>query len=219
MALPTYLELVNEVLVRLREPEVTTVNENALSKLIGAFINDSKRLVEDSYNWNALTTTLTATTTDGVFNYELQNVGNRFKVIEVYNATTRHFLDALSTNEMTRLFLQEATPTRGDPSYYNFNGISADGDTQVDIYPIPNQAYSIYFNIYLPQDKLVSDADNLKVPSEPVIQLAYARALVERGEDGGLQSSEAYGLFKAILADYISIEASRYPEEETWGAN
>jgi hypothetical protein len=35
MALPTYLELVNDVLVRMREPEVSTVQENVLSKLIG----------------------------------------------------------------------------------------------------------------------------------------------------------------------------------------
>jgi len=43
MALPTYLDLVNDVLVRLREPEVGTVNENTLSKLVGAFVNDAKR--------------------------------------------------------------------------------------------------------------------------------------------------------------------------------
>lgn len=219
MALPTYLELVNDVMVRLREPAVGTVNENALSKLLGAFVNDSKRVVEDAYNWNALTDTLVTQTSDNIFNYELQGTGARFKVIEVYNATTRNFLLPRTSNEMTRLFLQSETPEKGEPSYYNFNGISPDGDTQVDIYPVPNQAYQIYFNLYVPQDKLVSDGDTLKVPYEPVVQLAYARALVERGEDSGLSSSEAYAIFKSILADYISIESSRYPEEETWGAN
>ena len=39
MALPSYLSLVNDVLVRLREPEVTTVNENVLSKLVSKFVN------------------------------------------------------------------------------------------------------------------------------------------------------------------------------------
>ena len=88
----------------------------------------------------------------------------------------------------------------------------------MDIYPIPNDLFTIYFNMYLPQDKLKGDGDTMKVPAEPVIQLAYARALVERGEDGGLTSSEAFALFKNILTDYISIEVSRYPEEEVWSA-
>jgi hypothetical protein len=219
MALPTYLELVNEVLVRLREPEVTTVNENALSKLIGVFINDSKRIVEDAYNWNALTETLTAVTTPNIFNYELNGTGARFRVLEVFNSTTRSFLESRSTNEMTRLFLANSNVETGNPNYYNFNGISADGDTQVDLYPIPDQAYTLFFNLYVPQDKLAVDQDKLLVPSEPVILLTYAKALVERGEDGGLQSSEAYSMYKQVLADYISIESSRYPEEETWGAN
>ena len=45
MALPTYLSLVNDVLVRLREPEVTTINENVLSKLVSKFVNDAKQLL------------------------------------------------------------------------------------------------------------------------------------------------------------------------------
>lgn len=219
MALPTYLELVNEVLVRLREPEVTTVNENALSKLIGVFVNDSKRMVEDAYNWNALTETLTAVTTPGIFNYQLNSTGSRFRVIEVYNATDRSFLLPRSSQEMTRLFIEAETLQQGAPSYYNFNGISDDGDTQVDVYPVPNQAYTLYFNLYIPQDRLTSDAQKLLIPSEPVVQLAYAKALVERGEDGGLSSSEAFALYKQVLSDYISIESSRYPDEETWEAN
>ncbi len=219
MALPTYLELVNEVLVRLREPEVGTVNEHALSKLVGAFVNDAKRVVEDSYNWNALTTTLTATTSPTVFNYALVGTDARFKVIEVYNATERFHMEPKPTVEMTALFISTPTPERGVPTYYNFNGINSNGDTQVDLYPVPDDAYQIFFNIYKPQGKLANDADQLLVPSEPVVQLAYAKSLVDRGEDGGLNSSEAYALFKGILADYIAIESSRYPEEETWGAN
>lgn len=218
MALPTYLELVNDVLVRLREPAVGAVQENALARLVGAFVNDAKRQVEDAYNWNALTTTLTASTQPAVFNYELQGTGARFKVIEVFNNTDRFFMKPLSTSQMTRLFISNVTPATGVPTYYNFNGISADGDTQVDIYPVPDNTYSIYFNLYIPQAKLVNDTDTLSVPSEPVVLLAYARSLVERGEDGGLNSSEAYAMYKEVLGDYIAIESARYPEEETWEA-
>ena len=216
MALPTYLQLVNDVLVRLREPEVSSVNENVLSKLIGKFVNDSKRQVEDSYNWNALVTTLTATTSPDVFNYALVGVGQRFKVIEVYNITSRNRITPISTIQMTQYFLGGTTVAKGIPFYYNFNGINSDGDTQLDIFPVPNDVFNLYFNLYVPQDNLLLDSNTLKVPSEPVVQLAIAKALVERGEDGALQSSEAYGLFKQSLADFIAIEASRYPEEDAW---
>ena len=218
MALPTYLELVNDVLVRLREPEVTTVNENALSRVVGKFINDAKRQVEDSYSWNALTNTLTAQTVAGTFNYVLTDIGNRFKVIEVYNNTTKHHLRAKSTFEMTQLFIAATNLDQGDPQYYNFNGIDSNGNTQVDIYPIPDNQYQLFFNVYLPQEPLTADGNTLKIPYEPVVAAAYARALVERGEDGGMQSSEAYALFKQVLADAIAIESSRYPEEECWSA-
>lgn len=216
MALPSYLSLVNDVLIRMREPAVSTVNENALSALIGKYVNDSKRQVEDSYNWNALTQTLTATTSVDVFNYALVGTGARFKVIEVYNSTDRDYLMPKTSMQMTQYFLGSPSPIKGSPAYYNFNGIDSNGDTQVDVYPVPDTAYVLFFNLYMPQSELALDADQMLVPKEPVILLAYARSLVERGEDGGLNSSEAYSMYKSALSDYIAIESSRYPEEEFW---
>ena len=216
MALPTFLSLVNDVLVRLREPEVTTVNENVLSKLVGKFVNDAKRQVEDSYDWNSLTTTLTANTSDGIFNYALVGTGSRFKVIEIYNNTNRYHLESRDGISMTQSFLSSASPQKGPPNYYNFNGVDSNGDTQVDLFPIPDGVYQIFFNIYQPQVEMTTDAATMIVPREPVILLALARSLVERGEDGGLTNSEAYGMFKSALADYIAIEQSRYNELDSW---
>ena len=126
MALPSFLELVNDVLVRIREPEVSTVNENVLSKLIGKMINDSKRQVEDAYNWNALTATLTSVTIPSIFNYALTGTGARFKVIDVWNSTSAYQMDSVSTTQMNQNFLLgNTTATIGSPSEYNFNGISS----------------------------------------------------------------------------------------------
>ena len=58
----TFLELVNDVLIRLREPVVTTYNETTYSTLIAKFVNDTKRQVEDAFNWNALGQTITIST-------------------------------------------------------------------------------------------------------------------------------------------------------------
>lgn len=217
MAFPSFLELVNDVLVRLREPEVSTVNENTLSKIIGKMVNDSKRQVEDAYNWNALTATLTAVTIPAVFNYALVGTGNRFKVIDVWDSTSATTLSSVSTRQMNENFLLgNTTATIGAPSEYNFNGVSSLGDAQVDIWPVPDRAYTLFFNLYVPQEALVADSDQMLVPKEPVILLAKAMALVERGEDGGLSNSEAYGIYKSSLSDAIAIESSRYPDEDSW---
>jgi hypothetical protein len=210
-----YIQLVNDVLVRLREAEVSSVSDNAYSKMISKFVNDAKRNVEDAYNWNALYDTLTATTTGDIFNYVLVGSGQRFRVIDVLNDTSNTELKEATTRWMNQQFLLNSTQ-KGSPDYYNFNGVDANGDTQVDLFPIPNGVYNVRFNIVLPQPLLVNNSDVLKVPYEPVIFLAYAKALAERGEDGGLASSEAYGLYKTSLADAIALESGRYDEESAW---
>lgn len=212
-----YIQLVNEVLVRLRESEVSSVSDNSYSKLIGKFVNDAKRNVEDAYNWNSLTDTLTAVTGADVFNYVLVGSGQRFRVIDVLNDTSNTEVKGAGTVWMDKQFLITNAQT-GSPMYYNFNGVDANGDTQVDLYPIPDGVYNIRFNIILPQPLLSNNADVLKVPYEPVIFLAYAKALAERGEDGGLASNEAYGLYRQSLADAISLESGRYGEESAWSA-
>lgn len=62
----TYLDLVNNVLRRMREEEVSTVSESTYSKMVGDFVNDSKKLVETSWDWSALRTTLTIETTENI---------------------------------------------------------------------------------------------------------------------------------------------------------
>ena len=216
MALPTYLELVNDVLVRMREPEVSTVQENTLSKLIGKLVNDAKRQVEDAYAWNALTDTLKIETAADTYGYVLTGSGTRFKVIDAQDITNKTQINALSTKLMSQYLLNNMNP--GNPMYYNFNGVHTTGDTKVDFYPVPNAGLTLYFNLYIPQQEFTSDTNVLLSPKEPIVLGAFARALVERGEDGGLNSSEAYGLYKASLADAIAIESSRYVEEDAWEA-
>jgi hypothetical protein len=210
-----YLELVNDVLIRLREPEATSVSDNAYVKLIAKYVNDSKRQVEDSYNWNALSETLSATTVADVFNYVLVGTGQRFRVIDVLNDTSNRVLRNAPTNWMNEMFLI-TTPMKGSPEYYNFNGTDNNGDTQVDLFPIPNGAYDIRFNVIRPQVPLALNADTLLVPHEPVILGALARAQAERGEDGGVQTAETYVLYNQSLADAIALESGRYIEESAW---
>jgi hypothetical protein len=215
MASKNFLELTNDVLIRLREPEASSVSDNAYVKLIAKYVNDSKRQVEDAYNWNSLSETLSAVTAVDIFNYVLEGTGQRFRVIDVLNDTSNFIMRNATTRWMNEQFLI-ANPAKGSPYYYNFNGTNSNGDTQVDLFPIPDGVYNIRFNVIRPQVELLLNSDKILVPHEPVILGALARAQAERGEDGGVQSAESYALFKQSLADAISLESARYFEEEAW---
>lgn len=209
----TYLEIVNRVLRRLREQEVTTVGANSYSTLIGDLVNSIKNEVENSYNWSVLRQTLTATTSNNLFNYVLDGAGTRFKVIDVVNDTSNWFMNERSLTWFNQQFLL-VTPQVGAPMYYNFNGVDENGDTQVDVFPIPNGNYDLRFNVVLPQADLVNDSDVIQVNGQLVVEGTLARAISERGEDGGSQDVEAR--YRNMLADLIAIEANNRPDEITW---
>jgi hypothetical protein len=209
-----YLDLVNDVLIRLREDEVTAPTDTPYAKLIGKFVNDAKRVVEDSFQWNVLTETLTVTTANDLFNYVLTGSGQRFRVLDVVHSEDDVFLQPVTSSVMTN-YLLNASVHKGSPYYYNFNGVN-NGDTQVDLYPVPDGVYNIYFNIFKPQNALSAGADELLVPAEPVIKYAYAQAVAERGEDGGLAAQEATALADISLADHIAMAAHRQNDEYIW---
>ena len=211
----TYLQLVNSVLRRLREDEVTSVSQNSYSKLIGEFVNDSKRTVEDAYDWTALRDTLTVSTDDTAFNYTLVGSGNRMKILDVANDTSNFFLQYRTSHWMNNAFLISDAPT-GTPQFYSFNGVDANGDNGVDLYPKPDGVYQVRFNAVLRTDDFTVDTDNMLIPSSPVVQLATALGARERGETGGTSAAELFALADRTLADAIAFDAAQHPEETIW---
>jgi hypothetical protein len=75
------------------------------------------------------------------------------------------------------------------------------------------------FDLIIPQDELTTNATRVLVPSHVVEQLAYSKAVAERGEDAGVSSAEAYSIYLASLANAIAIEANHYPEKVEWMAS
>ena len=211
----TYLQLVNSVLRRLREDEVSTVSETSYSRLVGEFVNDAKRLVEDSYDWTALRTTLTVSTIDTAFNYTLIGSQNKMKILDVINDTSNFFMHYKTSHWMNNAFLIDDAPT-GTPQFYSFNGVDANGDNGVDLYPKPDKAYQVRFNVVLRTGDFTEDTEKLNAPSSPVIQLATALGARERGETGGTSAAELFSLADRTLADAIAFDAAQHPEETIW---
>ena len=215
----TYIQLINAVLRRLREKEITSlttaVNGNTYPKLIGDFVNEAKTMVENAWDWSALRTTNTISTQENIFNYILTGSNNRFEVIHVLNDTDNFVMQYRDSNWFDKAYLLNEVQT-GSPSYYSFNGVDANGDTQVDLYPKPDGVYDIRFNVLQRPKDLVADSDKLLVPSRPVVLLAYAMAIEERGEDGGNSSQWAYATGQSALSDEIALDAARHPEDLIW---
>jgi hypothetical protein len=213
----TFKQLVNNVLVRLREREVSTVDENSYSKLVGILVQDSIEMVESAWNWSNLRETVTVETVTDTFSYVLTDLGNKSVVLDVINDTGNNFMTYQTSHWFNNVFLNNS-PAKGSPNYYSFNGLNDDGDTRLDIYPIPDGTYSLRFNVIKRSPDAAADSDIIKVPFLPIQALAYAMALEERGEDGGMSAVSAKSLAGAHLSDAIAIDAGRHAEELVWEA-
>ena len=208
----TYLNLVNNVLRRLREEEVASVQSSTYAKMVGDFVNDAKRMVEDAWDWSALRTTLTITTSSDVFNYVLTGSQNRIKALNVINDTSNLFMEYKTATFFDEAYLI-SEPRTSAPTCYTYNGVDSNGDTQIDIYPTPDKAYTIRFNCVKREADLSANDDSMAIPSMPVIHLAIALLARERGETGGTSAPEYFAIADKYLSDAIALDAQKHPEE------
>jgi hypothetical protein len=212
----TYLEIVNDVLKRLREAPVGSVSDTDYSLLIGTLVNDAKRDVENAHNWSALRTMIPVTTVNGTQEYSLTGSGDRFVLDRILDTTTGYDLTKAPIS-----WLEQQTvihPEAGTPGWFSFSGFDSNGDAKIKFFNIPSAVFTYNVYVYVPQAELTTNTTAVKVPGYLVAQSAYARAIAERGEDSGDMSSEAQGIYKKSLADAIAIERNRHEEEVNWEA-
>jgi hypothetical protein len=213
----TYLEIVNSVLIRLRENTVDTVSANSYSQLIGELVNDAKRIVEDSWDWHSLRTTFTINTIAGTFSYQLAGSDVGLKTLDVINDTSNCFMTPVSSSWMNNAFLNNVDEVpRSSPKYYSWNGFSESGEALLDIYPIPDKVYTIRVNAVDKKGRMSNNGDQAFAPSDAIIQYAYALAARERGETGGTSAAELFGIADQTLADRVALDVARTEDETIW---
>ena len=221
----TYRELINQVLIRLREDTISSdwsgaINDSttvsAYQKTIGALINDSKRSVEGYHDWLNLRETVDITTVAGTKNYNLSS-GQEIKIIDVVNNSTGMHLNQVSRHYINTV--KYPTDDTGEPLYYAFNGSDSSNNLKIDLSPVPTEAHTLSFDIVKPQDELTLAATVLKIPSKPVILGAWARAISERGEDGGPQSSLMAQETGEALKQAIILDSGNVQYETDWYVN
>lgn len=211
----TYLEIVNNVLRRLREEEVTTVTQSTYSKMAGDFVNDAKKIVENAWEWSQLEQVTTLSTTQGDYTYSLPDSKNRVNIQSVLNDTSNVFLEYRPRVWFDeKLYINE--PVNGSPSYYTFDGFDGSQDAQLIFYPVPDGVYSIRVTTVESNADLTNDSDILYIPSSPVIHLAVALLARERGETGGTSTPEYFAIADRYLSDAVAMDAGKHPDKTIW---
>lgn len=211
----TYLSLVNAVLRRLREEEVATVADTDYSNLIGDFVNDAKRQVEDAWDWTALRTTTTITTIAGTEKYSLTDYGVRSKILYVHNDTFNRVVLQESLQRINELNLT-SNSAQGPVAYYALDGVDSNGDMQLRLYRTPDSAQTVQVYGVRRPTELSNDTDEVSAPTAPIIQYAFSFALRERGETGGQSAVEQAAFAKQELNNAIALDAGLHPAETIW---
>jgi len=211
----TYTDLVNNVLRRLREDEVEFVAQSSYSKLIGDFVNDAKTIVESAWKWSGQKQEVTVNASVGDRSYSLPGSGVAFQLVNAINDTSDNFLEYQTVNWFDKQ-INTQDLVQGSPSFYTVRGFDSNKDSIVEIYPIPDNSYTLLFNIIKDPVDLVEDTDELLCPHQPIIQMAFAMALRERGETGGQSAGEQFVIAEMFLSDAIALDANRNPEQLIW---
>lgn len=216
----TYLELVNEVLIRMREDTVTSVGASRLTltddpvvDIVKLAVNDAKELAEKAHQWNALRTDWTITTVAGTHTYPLVGSSYSASVESVYD--NRGI--ALRNVPLSTIHKKAAVSTADNhPMYWAVSGADSNGDLQVRLFSTPNAEVEISVHGFTRSAPLDTNSDRLLIPAQPVIYYAFALASRERGETGGAQAAELFAMAEQYLKDAIAVDAAVTDLDNDW---
>lgn len=215
----TYLEILNSLQQRLRSNITGSVSSTPNAQLLGNIINDSKREVEDMWNWTSLRTVINITTTPGTYQYSLSGFGKRGRILPesdggyaVYNDSDDYPLIKAPSTYINRQRIL-STGSNSPPTYWSLEGQDSNDDPYIIFYQTPDQTQTIKVFCCVPQDDLSDGSDTLTIPYWPVEHLAWAYAVEERGEDRGVSRAEIFDRAYKSIADAISLDVHNVPEE------
>ena len=214
----TYISTINRVLRRLRESEVASPTDSDYSQLIGDFVNEAKREVEDAWEWTALRQQIQVTTAASTNGYAITGAGQRFRFVDplgrAYDETNNNWV---RPGHYTKLKEQlQLSSNTGAPKWFYIEGTDTNDDPQVYFFNIPGGTYTINFDLVVPQDDLTDGTTRILVPEYPVFLGAYAKAIAERGEDNGTTNDRAEAKFTLALQDAVTIDTNLAQGEDVW---
>ena len=210
----TYKNMINGVLRRLREDVVTNWDDTDYSTMIGDLVNDSIALVQAAHNWSALFTEIDVSATQGTQEYTLTGLGEMGQVYDVYNDTLNNVVPQWTLAKVMRATDLGASGAQGPVVAFAFKDVTqASDDPDIVLWNVPDSSQTITFHVKQDQGPLSSNDTEIKVPTQPVLQYAWAYAREERGEGNFVSQFEKA---KITLANYVSLDLERHPELGIW---
>ena len=237
----TYLEMVNEVLVRMREDGITSVNDpdnDPQQKIVCKFVNDARSFVDKSHTWNCQRKIWAVDLAFDVAGYPIPDSTESAAIYTVRWAGTNKCLREVNERWLSRQKKQVGTP------HYYATSFTQNNEMAVRFWPVPGSEYaggspdvseyavgdyteseyngysvgeqSILMEGYKSSAPLKDDDDLIRLPIDPVMYYALAYASRERGEIGGQGSTELFQLANQYLSDAIAWDVNNSDMEYVW---
>lgn len=221
----TYMDVLNEVLVRIGEDEIvgsTTTLSDKYHLLLGSFLNDIKEQIEDAHNWRALRQFVSVTLDANAVSATVTGANERSRVLRIFQADrgvipmVYDITDSSEPEPLIEIDLAELIhrdtidpDQRQDPAYFAVDNSAGDVLT-IYCWPRPTAARTIKVGLFIPQDRLTpSDLDTtLKIPTRPLVTGTVWYALEERGEEMGVRGEFAQQRFLDALNSAVARDAA-----------
>ena len=131
----TLLDIVNEVMKRLREDQVTSIDQTEYSALVGAFAYDAMRTVEDAWNWSGLREEEELLTVASQPNYPLTSLDNYDIITNIFSSTINTSLTEVTFSQMKE-FQRRSVQADSTVQYWAWTNTSG-GQKQIALWPRP----------------------------------------------------------------------------------
>jgi hypothetical protein len=208
----TYLQVVQNVLLNLRESPITDLTAT-YSQLVGEFCNQAKEKVEAAWRWKGLSTSLTFTTVLNQTAYTLAAgatppvaststnfpIDERGEILEdevgnqgVFDATTAATGGLIRLSRVSReqelalnIYLANQSPVQPNRFSYSYEN----GSPVFSLVGNPVSGRSMLLRMKVPQPQFSVGTEAFLTPWRPIVSFATYLAMEERGEELSEKSS------------------------------
>jgi hypothetical protein len=139
-----YLEMCNEVLVRMREMEISSVTDqdnDPQQKLVCKFVNDAKQFVERSHSWNALRKIWVIDLAHEVHKYNLMGASEQARIYLV------RYVSGAVLKEANPQWMERKPGQIGSPHWYTLSDVHNHNVT-LKVWPYPDNTFGDSHDVY-----------------------------------------------------------------------
>ena len=139
-----YLEMCNEVLVRMREMEISSVTDqdnDPQQKLVCKFVNDAKQFVERSHSWNALRKMWVIDLAHEVHKYNLMGASEQARIYLV------RYVSGAVLKEVNPRWMERKPSQNGSPHWYTLSDVHNHNVT-LKVWPYPDNTFGDSHDVY-----------------------------------------------------------------------